>query len=317
MHRLRWRVAAFVVAMSLAVGYAATLLTPQRYLATGGVLLQTGMQKMQYIAEDPAAAAAAVREFIARHAEPLLVDPPIVVPLAPSLGVNLAVAAALGVLLGLPFFYRRKSSPMRSENELNQVLGEPLLAARPLASHELARQLLANWFGRGRRVLAVVSAEDDDERTRVTAELARALAASGAPTLLVDADMRAPRLHRAFALANRAGLADFLERRPTRLVRCAENLTVLVAGRARTDPLELLSRRRMRKFLAAAAKRYAAVLVETPAAARGPDLQLFAAFAGGALVVVKRRQEAGALQRVRRLLDASKACVVGAVLSAS
>ena len=90
---------------------------------------------------------------------------------------------------------------------------------------------------------------------------------------------------------------------------------MLVAGRTAADPLELLSRPRMQDLLAAAAKRYRVVLVDTPAAAYGPDLQLSAAFAGGALVVVKQGSEAAALERLRDLLASCQARVVGTVLS--
>jgi Mrp family chromosome partitioning ATPase len=159
-----------------------------------------------------------------------------------------------------------------------------------------------------------VSADSREGRTRVAAELARAFAARGEPTLVIDADFRAPALHRAFGLRNRAGLADFLEGDQPQIAHCADNLSVLVAGRSGADPLELLSRARMRELLAAAARRYRVILVDTPAAARGPDLQLFAAFAGGALVVVKRPKRI-ALERLRDLLVHCKARVVGTVLS--
>ncbi|HEV3009448.1 MAG TPA: CpsD/CapB family tyrosine-protein kinase [Burkholderiales bacterium] len=247
----------------------------------------------------------APQRFIARQSTPVLI------------GTNLGLAGIAGALSTLFFFLpgRGRARAARSENELIAALGAPLVAARPLAAYQLSRQLLAHWFGRGHGVLAVVSPEAGDGRTRVAAELARAFAASGEPTLLIDADLRSPGLHRAFGLRNRAGLADFLEGRGTRIAHCAENLSVLVAGRSGADPLELLSRPRMQALLAAAAKRYRVILVDTPAAARGPDLQLFAAFAGGALVVVKRPTEVPALERLRDLLAYCKARVVGTVLS--
>lgn len=303
-----------VLAAALSVIAAVTLLEPQRYVATGGVLLADGMLKARYTAADPQTAAAAVRAFIGSHPDALLVDPPLVVRQASGLATGVAVIAVV-LLLGLLFV--RKAPALRSEKELNNVLGVPMLAARPLAPEHLARQLLAHWFGRGRPVLAVVSAEEGDDGARAAAELARACAASGAPTLLIDADLRSPRLHRAFALPNRAGLADFLQGRRADLARAADNLTVLVSGRTLADPLELLSRSRMIELLRAAASRYSVVLVHTPAAARGPDLQLFAAFAGGVLVVTKKPCEPTGLAKLRALLDTSKARVVGAVLTSA
>jgi Mrp family chromosome partitioning ATPase len=229
-------------------------------------------------------------------------------------GIALAVAAAtVGGLCSYAVW--RKPHGVRSEKELVDALGSPMVAARPLAAAPLAEQLAAHWFRRGRRVLAVVSAEERAARARVAAELARALAGCGEQTLLIDADFRKPALHRAFGLENREGLAAFLEGRELRLAHCAENLSVLVAGRCASDPLELLSRERMRALLAAAARRYGVVLVHTPPAVRGPDLQLPAAFAGGALVVTRFRAAPQPLERLRELLSFCGARVVGAVLS--
>jgi Mrp family chromosome partitioning ATPase len=310
-----WRAVALLLIAGLALAWAASALAPRQYLATGGVLVPAGMMKVRYESEDPRAAAALVQGFIDQHKDALLVDPPLVTPVPPSLAGDLALGAIAALVLGFLLLGRRRSRAVRSEGELIEALGEPLLAARPLAPQHLSRQLLAHWFAHGRRVLAVVSPRDEDGRTRVAAELARAFAQTGEPTLLIDADFRAPSLHRAFGLRNRDGLADFLEGRGTQIAHCAENLSVLVAGRSSADPLELLSRGRMLELLAAAATRYRVILVDTPAAARGPDLQLFAAFAGGALVVAKRGSEAAALTRLRDLLAVCKARVVGTVLS--
>jgi len=210
--------------------------------------------------------------------------------------------------------WRRGARRARCENDLNQALGVPILAARPLAAEQLCAQLLAHWFRGGRAVLAVVSPESG-ARTRVAVELARAFARMGEATLLIDADLRTPRVHREFGLRNRAGLADFLGGREARLAHCADNLAVLVAGRSRADPLELLSDGRLPHLLAAAAKRYRVVLVDTPEAARGPDLQMFAAFGGGALVVARFSTRIPALERLRDLLAGCRARVVGTVLN--
>ncbi|HZM33892.1 MAG TPA: P-loop NTPase, partial [Burkholderiales bacterium] len=150
----------------------------------------------------------------------------------------------------------------------------------------LCRLLAEHWFG-ARGVLPVVSARAGEGRTRIAAGLALAFAAMGVRTLLIDADLRSPSLHRRFGVANRRGLADLLAEREIAPAACGRNLALLVAGRAGSDPLELLSRTRLREFLAAAARRFGAVLIDTPAAARGPDLQIFAANAGGALVIAR------------------------------
>jgi Mrp family chromosome partitioning ATPase len=231
-----------------------------------------------------------------------------------SLAINLAAAGAVGLTVGSAFLPSRRRG-LRSENQLVEALGVPLLAARPLAPQALAQQLLAHWFRLGRAVLPVVSAERGSGGTRAAAELARALGALGERTLLIDADLRAPGVHAEFGLPNRAGLVDFLEGRGAALAHCAENLSVLVAGRTSADPLDLLSRPRLQALLAQAAQRYSVVLVDTPPSASGPDLQLFAAFGGGALVVTRRAPRPDGLERLRKLIDECKARIVGTVLS--
>jgi Mrp family chromosome partitioning ATPase len=166
-------------------------------------------------------------------------------------------------------------------------------------------------------ILPVVSAARGVGRTRTAVQLAQALAAMGEKTLLVDADLRSPGVHAELGLPNRAGLTGFLEGGNAALVHCSANLSVLVAGRCGADPLDLLSRPRMQALLSQAAQRYGAVLVDTPASACGPDLQLFAAFGGGALVVTRRAAEPGRLARLQKLLSTCKARIVGTVLSPS
>ena len=317
MRSARWRLFALALIGGLLLAYATTLLSPRRYVATGGVLMPAGMLRVQYEADDARLAAALVQGFIRRHQNPLLVDPPLVTADDPSLALNLAFGGAGGLLLGVVLVRRRRQRPVRSENQLVEVLGASLLAPRPLAPHAHARQLLAHWFRRGRPVLAVVSADSGSGRTRAAAELARAFAAMGERTLLIDADLRSPRVHLEFGLPNRQGLADFLEGRQAALAHVSEHLSVMAAGRSGADPLELLSRPQGQALLGEAAQRYSVVLIDTPAAESGPDLQLFAAFGGGALVVARRAATPDGLARLRKLLSGCRARVVGTVIAAA
>ena len=206
---------------------------------------------------------------------------------------------------------------VRNENELVAALGQPLLAARPMRpeTHRAqVEQLLTYWFSR-RRLLPVVSTARGEGRTRLALGLARGIAALGVRTLLVDGDLRSPRLHRAFRLPNRNGLADFLAGREVQLTQCGENLAVLVAGHSPAEPLEALASPRLPPLLRAAATRFGAIVIDTPAARRGPDLKIFAALAGGALVLARNRDaDIRALERLRRSLRECAAQVVGVLL---
>lgn len=206
---------------------------------------------------------------------------------------------------------------MKREQDFVDALGPPLLAVRPLRSQTgmaQAEQLRVHWFNR-RRILPVVSAERGDGRTRLALDLARRLMGLGVRTLLVDGDLRRPRLHRAFGLKNERGLADFLSGQDVRLASFGANLAVLVAGRPPAEPLEPLASPRLAPFLKVAATRFGAIVIDTPAARRGPDLQIFAAIAGGALVLARQGgSDAGALEGLRRWLRHCAAQVVGVLL---
>lgn len=213
----------------------------------------------------------------------------------------------------------RLLQPVRCEDDLVAALGAPLIAARPLAPaaiEALSRLLLGAWFRGGRALLAVVSPHGAEGRTHAAAALARSFAALGERTLLIDADLRSPAQHRIFGLANRRGLAEYLEGAPAAPVPCADNLSLMVAGAARSDPLALLCRRRLPVLLGEAARGFRVVIMDTPAAARGPDLEMLAALAGGALVVARPpRTDARALGRLRGALERCSARVVATVLN--
>jgi protein-tyrosine kinase len=213
---------------------------------------------------------------------------------------------------------KRQSRRVRGERELLTVIGNPLLAARPsspTALDVLCTQLLEHWFDAGRALLPLVSLRAGDGRSTLAVELARRFAAKGERTLLVDADLRAPSLHARFGLPNRRGLGDLLDGRDVQLVACKENLALIAAGAAREDPLELLSRLRLRHFLAAAARPFRVVLIDTPAAERGPDLEMFAALAKGALLVVRPGEDSARLAWLRQRLTRCAAVPVVTVFN--
>ena len=206
---------------------------------------------------------------------------------------------------------------VRHERDVIAALGEPLLAARPFspaAVRALAEQLAEYWFVGARRLLPVVGLRSAQGAAALACELAERLAAGGRRTLLVDANLRSPGLHARFGVPRGKGLADFLDVRAVEPVPVRENLVLLPAGTVHQDPLELLSRTRLRRLLSRAAASFDAVLVATPSAARAPDFEIFAAVAGGALVFAGEGSAAAQLASLRRRLARCAARVVATVL---
>ncbi|HEU4643990.1 MAG TPA: polysaccharide biosynthesis tyrosine autokinase [Burkholderiales bacterium] len=187
----------------------------------------------------------------------------------------------------------------------------------------LRTQLVIRWDKAGVRPrrLAVVSAGTGEGRSYLAANLAVAFAQLGERTLLVDADLRAPRQDRIFGVGDAAGLAALLAGRAGReaLVPLPEHgaLALLPAGAPPHNPQELLSRPALGALLEDLRTDFDVVVLDTPPARPYADAQSVAFRAGHALVIARQHRtslaDAGAV--VRQLGDAG-ACVVGAVCNA-
>ena len=182
----------------------------------------------------------------------------------------------------------------------------------------LYSQLQLIWFNSGERtVLALIDAGARAQQASVAARLAKTSAAAGERTLLIDADLRAPRLHTLFDVENTLGLSSVLARDaslddalvPTRF----DALTILPAGPACARPEGLLSKARIAQMLSELAGKFDVVLIDTPGTRAHADAQIIASAAGGALVTVQRhRTRARALAQLATDLRSVEAAIVGA-----
>jgi protein-tyrosine kinase len=184
----------------------------------------------------------------------------------------------------------------------------------------LRTRLLIRWSGLGNksRALAIVSPGSCEGRSFVAANLAVLFAQLGMRTLLVDADMRAPRQYRIFDVADRGGLSSVLSGRAAGEVPLPAfgPLAVMPAGALPPNPQELLLRPALASYLELASAQYDVVLVDTPPARDTADTHGVAFCAGSALVLARmnhtRLDEATVLAR-----DLSEAgtLVLGTVLN--
>lgn len=187
----------------------------------------------------------------------------------------------------------------------------------------LRSQLLLRWLDKeaGRKCLAVVSGERGEGRSFLAANLAVVFSQLGERTLLIDADMRAPRQHQLFRLDNKAGLSSLLGGRlevdAVVPIPSFASLSVLPAGPVPPNPLELLNRPALDQLLEAAHGRYDVILIDTPAAASGADANMIALRAGAALAVARRHQTGvDSFADLAASLLSSGVAVVGSVLNA-
>jgi receptor protein-tyrosine kinase len=210
----------------------------------------------------------------------------------------------------------------------NKPLSEELVAAyQPFSGlveqlRSIRSQLLLRWFNRetGRSILSIVSPERGEGRSYFAANIAVVFSQLGERTLLIDADLRAPRQHELFRLENKVGLSSMLAGRADDEaivpIRCLANLDVLPSGPVPPNPQELLNRPAFGDLLAGACARYEIILVDTPAFSSGADANMLAARAGGALMVARSREtRVAGLVEMSKVLGQAGVTVVGSVFN--
>ena len=177
------------------------------------------------------------------------------------------------------------------------ALNEPF-SARAESFRALRSQLMMRLFGdadsQGGRgaALAVISPDSGDGKTYTATNLAVTLAQLGGRTLLVDADMRNPRVHEVFQLGNQAGLSSNLsgraDKQDIQQVAAIPSLFVLPVGTTPPNPQELVERPAFGLLMRELVSKFDHVVVDTPAAVHGADAAVIAAKCGAALVIARK-----------------------------
>jgi protein-tyrosine kinase len=182
----------------------------------------------------------------------------------------------------------------------NENIGSELVVAQepfhPRAEEvrALRTQLSMRWSKAGvkHRVLAIVSPGPTEGRSYAAANLALAFAQLGERTLLIDADLRAPRQHRIFNVPDRLGLSAVLSGRAgggaVMPVPEFGALSLLPAGARPPNPQELLSRPALAVLLHELRGVFDVVLLDTPPAKMYADAQAVAFQAGSAMVLARK-----------------------------
>jgi chain length determinant protein tyrosine kinase EpsG len=155
----------------------------------------------------------------------------------------------------------------------------------------LRTQLKLRWFNPSRKRLAVIGASVGAGCTYHVANLAVVFGQLGERTLLIDGNLRDPRVHQVFGLGNRQGLAEVLGGRvdhvPIVPLPKLGNLSVLPAGATPPNPAELLSRSALQTLLTQLEQYFDVILLDTPPARPFTDALTIAAHCGAALLVAR------------------------------
>lgn len=237
--------------------------------------------------------------------------------------VALGLASKDDVLFALAkqFNYPYMPESSRKPGDELVTLHDPF---SPRAEHfrALRSQLMmrVNLEGEPKRALAVISPEAGDGKTYCAANLAVVLAQLGGRTLLVDADMRGPRLHKVLNIPNSVGLANILTGRSDaqaiQQIAAAPSLYVLPLGTLPPNPAELVERPSFGMLMRELAAKFDQVVVDTPAATYGSDAAVIAARCGSALVVARQNaSRVGHLQELLARFSGSPVRLAGVVFN--
>ncbi|MCU1408342.1 MAG: chromosome partitioning protein [Microbacteriaceae bacterium] len=250
-------------------------------------------------------------------------------PAQPIVLLNLALGLAIGLVIGLVVALVIGFSDRRIHNraDLVRVAGLPVLGGiitdprarrRPLIGTENARGMRAEAFrtlrtnltsvgapgpartslARGPlvRSLLITSSVVREGKTTTVLNLAIVLAESGASVVVVDADLRSPRIARYLGVADTAGLTDVLAGNATlddalqswgrSGARSRGNLCVLPAGQIPPNPSDLLGSDAMADLLETLTGRFDYVLVDSPPVLPVTDAALLSRLTAGTLLVV-------------------------------
>lgn len=234
-------------------------------------------------------------------------------PVAPRILLNLFLSVLVGAFggIGLCLVFESLDNTIKSEDDVAKAAQLPLLgmvskwdaAREELITHEdknvaisegfrtIRTSLLFSSPDRPLRTLAITSPYAAEGKTLIACNLAITIAQSGARVVLVDADMRKPRLHQVFKKTQTHGLSHALTNStdPVEFVTKThiENLSVLFCGPIPPTPSEMIGSQKMRQLIAGLREHFDYVIFDSPPFMAVTDPVVLATLADGVIIVTR------------------------------
>ncbi len=266
-------------------------------------------------------------------------------PIRPRPLLNTLLAGAIGLLLtaGIALLIEHLDDTLKTHEDVERVLGLPVIGYIGEIEHpaksgqgvyvmrqprspisESFRSLRTNLEFAGvdkpLRTLLITSAGPGEGKTTVSVNLAASMAQGGKSVILLDTDMRRPRVHALMGLPNRFGFSDLFHKKPSfRMVGhefgSLKDAMVITSGSPPPNPTELLGSERMSHIMNELKEAAEVVILDSPPCIMA-DTQILAAKVDGVLLIVLpgRTHTEAALAAVEQMKRAG-ARLVGVVFN--
>jgi len=278
-------------------------------------------------------------------------------PIGPPRVRNIMIAFILSLVagIGLAFLLHFLDDTIKSVDDIDRYIHLPALALIPASKGDRARlkgmampgasdstalamvndvrspiaesyrhlrtSLLLSSAGQPPKTILVTSSQPSEGKTTTAINTAFMLAQTGAEVLIIDCDLRRPRLHAQFEVSNAKGLTTLLSgerdlESSLQSYQKGANLKILTSGPVPPNPAELLGSEEMRKLLAKLSERFAHIIIDSPPAISFTDASILSTMVDGVVLVVHASRSSRAVVRraKQQLLDVG-AHIFGIVLN--
>lgn len=280
------------------------------------------------------------------------------VPVGPPRVRNIIIAflLALGAGVGLAFLLDYLDDTLKSVDDVDRHIHLPTLALIPSpraerrlaltrgapaeagestalalidearspvaeAYRHLRTSLLLSSAGQPPKTVLVTSSQPSEGKTTTAVNTAVMLAQTGAEVLLLDCDLRRPRVHSHFNLPNARGVTNYLsgDQNLDGLVQTYDklpNLKVITSGPVPPNSAELLGSEEMRRLIQRLSEQYTHIIIDSPPAISFTDASILSTMVDGVMLVVHGgRSSRAVVRRAKQQLTDVGAHIYGIVLN--
>lgn len=259
-------------------------------------------------------------------------------PSSPNYRLNLIAGAVIGLLAGIvvAFISNYFDTSIKTLEDAERSMGLPVLGVIPQDAGLLILQGGDSPDAEAYRILrtnielkkdlykattiAVVSANAGEGKTTTLSNLAYVFSQAGYSTLMMDADLRRPRLARYAELKSDVGLSTYLTGgaglKDVVFQTGHDNLYMLPSGPIPVDPSGLIGSHRMQKLISEVSRRFDIVLIDSPPVLGVSDASLLVSRADATLLVLQpRKMPIKALLRAKSLVQNAGGQIMGLVMN--